>query len=122
MILPPQATQASLIRVNPWPKKSAPLHLPIFDELVRNLSQKTRGPLENVAIASAQPHVRQGKIKLVARACDGDIKQPAFFFQRLARVERPAAWKRSVRQPDHEHSVKLESFSLVHRRKIDCFL
>src|SRR5207249_12118442 len=102
-------------------KKSATLHLPVFDEVVRNLPQETRGPLENVAVASAKAHVRQGKIKLVTRACDGDIKQPAFFFERVARIQRTAAWKHSVGQPDHEHSVKLEAFGLVHRGTVDCF-
>src|SRR2546430_14379091 len=65
--------------------------------------------------------MRQGEIKFVARARDGDIKQPAFFFERVARVERTAARKHSISQPDYEDSVKLEAFGLVHRRKVDRF-
>src|SRR6266481_218848 len=65
--------------------------------------------------------MRQSEIKFIARACHGDIKQPAFFFERVTRVERTAAWKHSISQPDQEHSVKLETFGLVYRGKVDCF-
>jgi hypothetical protein len=53
---------------------SAALHLPVFDEVVWDFLQKTRGPLENVAISSAQTHLRIGEIQFIARACDGHIK------------------------------------------------
>src|ERR1043165_7576380 len=91
-------------------------HLPIFQKLDRNLLQKTRRPLKHVAIASGQPHVRIGEIKLVARARDRHIEQSAFFFQRVTSVERAAAWEHPVGQPDDEHGIKLETLRLVHRR------
>ena len=66
--------------------------------------------------------MRQREIKFIACARDGDIKQTPLFLERIARVERAAARKHSVGQPNHEHRVKLETFGLVHRGKIDCFL
>ena len=62
--------------------------------------------------------MRKGEIEFVARARDGDIKQTPLFFERIARVERATARKHSVRQPDHEHSVKLKPFGLMHRGKV----
>src|SRR6266436_3090185 len=59
---------------------SASLHLPIFDELVRNFFQKSRGALKNVAVAASQTHMRICKIESVFRAGDRDIKQAALFF------------------------------------------
>ena len=50
------------------------LHLPVFDEVVWNLLQKTRWPLEDIAVAATQTHVRIGEIKLVARACDRHVE------------------------------------------------
>src|SRR5439155_10783333 len=66
----------------------------------------------------AYTRLRKGEIEFVARARDSDIKQPPLFFERIARVERATAWKHSVRQPDHEHSVKLKPFGLMHRGKV----
>ncbi len=45
-----------------------PLHLPVFDELVRDFFQETRRPLKDIAVSAAQPHVRISEIKFVARA------------------------------------------------------
>src|SRR5205823_1586276 len=97
---------------------STPLHLPVFDEFVRNFFQESRWPLENVAIAAGQTHVRVSEIKLVLRPSDRDIKQTSFFFQGLARIERATTREHSVSQPDYEYGVKLESFGLVNGRKI----
>ena len=90
------------------------LHLPVFDECVWNLLQKTRGPLENVAISSAQTHLRISEIQFVAGARDGYIKQTPFFLEGITRIERAIAWKHSVSQPDHEYCVKLKALRLVH--------
>src|SRR6266404_4399864 len=98
--------------------ESAPLHLPVLHELVWNFLQKPRGPLEH-AVAAAQTHMRVGQIKLVTSASDGYVKQAPFFLQRIARIERAAAWKHSVGQPDYEHGMELETFRLVHRGQID---
>src|SRR5262249_26881497 len=101
------------IRVNPWPKLTA-FHFPVFDQWVWNFLKKTGWPLENVAVAAGQAHLRIRQIKLVARACDGHIEQTPFLLERIARVEGAAARKHPVRQPDHEYRVKLETFGLVH--------
>src|SRR5215470_15077023 len=101
---------------------SAALHLPVFDEVVWNFLEKTRGPLENVAVPSAQTHLRISEIQFVAGACDGHIKQAPFFFERFACVERAIARKHSIGQPDHEHCVKLKALGLVYARKVDCLL
>src|SRR6184192_4220009 len=71
---------------------SASLHLPVFDELVRNFFQKTRWPLENVAVASTQSHLRKGEIKFISRAGDRHIKQTPLLLERVASVERATAW------------------------------
>ena len=63
----------------------------------------------------------KGEIKLIARAGDGDVKQPALFFERVAGIERTSAWEHSVGEPDNEDGVKLQTFRLVNRRKIDRF-
>src|SRR5713101_6170390 len=97
------------------------LHLPVFDELVRNLFQKTRRPLKDIAVSAAQPHVWKGEIELIPRASDCDIKKAPLFFERVKRVERAAARKHAVSEPDHEHSVKLEPLRLMHRGKADRF-
>src|SRR6266487_1330856 len=76
-------------------------HLPVFDQLVRNFFQKTRGPLEDIAVTAGQPHVWIGEIKLVARPCDRDVKQAPFFFESVARVERTTAREHAVREPDY---------------------
>src|SRR2546421_5779799 len=60
---------------------SAPLHLPIFDEFVWDFFQESRWPLENVAVAAGQAHVRISEIKLVFRSGDRDVKQTPLFFQ-----------------------------------------
>src|SRR5437899_12995404 len=101
---------------------STPLHLPVFDEFVRNFFQESRWPLENVAVAAGQTHVRIGEIKLILGPRDRDVKQTPLFFQIFPVIHRATAWKHSVGQPDHEHGVKLESLALVHGRKIDRFL
>src|SRR5437867_10804382 len=66
--------------------------------------------------------MRVGQIKLVTCASDGHIKQAPFFLQRIARIERAAAWEHSVSQPDYEHRMELETFRLVHRGQIDRLL
>src|ERR671923_2506028 len=81
---------------------SAPLHLPVFEEGIWNFLQKTRRPLEHVAVAAAQPHVRVGEIKLVARACDSDVKQTPFFLQRITRIKGAATGEHTVSQPNDE--------------------
>src|SRR6266545_6493781 len=96
------------------PASSFSLHLPVFEEVVWDFLQKTRGPLENVAISSAQTHLRISEIQFVARACDGHIKQTPFFLERVAYIERAIARKHSVGQPDHEHCVKLKALGLMH--------
>src|ERR1700688_2725179 len=101
---------------------SFPPHLPVFDERVRNFFQKTRWPLENIAVAAAQAHVRKGEIKLITRTGNGDVKQAALFFERITGVERASAWEHSVGEPDNEDGVKLQTFGLVNRRKIHRFL
>src|ERR1700758_2587661 len=75
------------IRVNPWLKISASFDLPVFDEVVWNFLQKTRWPLEHIAVATTQTHVRISEIKLIARARDRHVKQPPFFLQRIACIE-----------------------------------
>src|SRR6266496_6423594 len=102
--------------------ESAPLHLPVLHELVWNFLQKPRGPLENVAVAAAQTHMRVGQIKIVASASDGYVKQAPFFLQRIARIERAAARKHSLGQPDYEHGMELETFRLMHSGQIDRLL
>src|SRR5947209_17559024 len=76
--------------------KSTPLDLPVLHELIWDFLEKTRGPLENVAVPSAQAHLRISEIKLIARACDGHIKQTPFFLERVARIERAIAGKHPV--------------------------
>src|SRR5438067_11300891 len=88
---------------------SFPPHLPVFDEIIWNFLQKTGRPLEYIAVAATQTHVRVGEIKLVARARDGYVKQAAFFLQRIARIERAAAGEHAVSQPNHEDGMKLET-------------
>ena len=97
------------------------MHLPVFDELVRNLFQKTRRPLKDIAVSAAQPHVWIGEIELIPRASDRDIKKAPLFFERVTRVERAAARKHAVSEPDHKNRVKLEPLRLMHCGKIDCF-
>src|SRR6478752_5632660 len=75
------------IRVNPWLKRSTSFYLPVFDESIWNFLQKTRRPLKDIAVAATQAHVRIGKIKLIARACDGHVEQAPFFLQRVAGIE-----------------------------------
>jgi len=53
---------------------SFPSHLPVFYEVVWDFLQKTRWPLEDIAIAATQTHVRISEIKLIARACDRHVK------------------------------------------------
>src|SRR6266480_4213575 len=89
-------------------RTSASLHLPVFDELVRNFFQKTRWPLENVAVASTQSHLRKGEIKFIARAGDRHIKQTPLLLERIASVERATARKHAVSQPNNEHGIKFE--------------
>src|SRR6266849_5472387 len=97
------------------------LHLPVFNELVRNLFQKTRRPLKDIAVSAAQPHVWKGEIELIPRASDCDIKKAPLFFERVTRIERAAARKHAVSEPDHKNRVKLEPLRLMHCGKIDCF-
>ena len=101
---------------------SAPLHLPVFHEVVWNFLEKTRRPLEHIAVAASQAHVRIGEIKLVARACDRHVEQTPFFLQRIAGIERAAAGKHAVSEPNHEDGVKLETFCLMHAGEVDGFL
>src|SRR6478672_10308661 len=97
------------------------LHLPVFDESIWNFLQKTRRPLEDIAVATTQAHVRIGEIKLVARPCNGHVEQAPFFLQRIARVERTAAGKHAVSEPNHEDRMKLETFCLMHAGEVDGF-
>src|SRR5438093_11560308 len=60
---------------------SAPLHVPVFDEFVRNFLQESRWPLENVAVAAGQTHMRISEIKLVLRPRDCDVEQTPLFLQ-----------------------------------------
>src|SRR5215467_3433126 len=94
------------------------IHLPVFNKFRRYFLEETRWPLENIAIPAAQAHLRVGKIKLVAGARDGHVKQTPFFLECVARVERAAAGKHPVRQPDDKNTVKLEAFCLVDGGKI----
>src|SRR5207237_10604717 len=87
---------------------STPLHLPVFDEFVRNFFQESRWPLENVAVAAGQTHMRIGEIKLILRPRDRDVKQTPLFFQIFPVIHSATARKHSVGQPDHEHGVNLE--------------
>src|SRR5882757_8406365 len=96
-------------------------HLPILEEVIWDFLQEPRWPLEHVAVAAAQTHVWIGEIELVARSRDRDVKQTPFFLQRVARIERAAAGEHSVSQPDHEDSMKLQTFCLVHAGEIDSF-
>src|SRR5439155_21959350 len=98
------------------------LHLPVFDELVRNFFQKTGWPLENVAVASTQSHLRKGEIKFIARAGDRHIKQTPLLLERVASVEGATAWKHAVSQPNNEHGIKFEPFGLMDGGKIDRLL
>src|SRR5919106_2421200 len=77
-------------------RASAPLHLPVFYEIVWNFLQKTRRPLEDIAVAATQTHVRISEIKLVARARDGHVEQAPFLLQRITGVERAAAGEHAV--------------------------
>src|SRR4029077_1473803 len=95
------------------------LHLPVFDEIVWNFLQKTRWPLEDIAVTATQAHVRIGEIKLVARARDRDVEQAPFFLQRIAGVERTAAGEHAVSQPNHEDRMKLETFCLMYAGEVD---
>src|SRR3954470_667186 len=61
-------------------------HLPVFHEGIWNLLQKARWPLKHVAVAATQTHVRIGKIKLIAGACDRHVKQAPFFFEGIAGI------------------------------------
>src|SRR5438034_9394389 len=101
-------------------RTSASLHLPVFDELVRNFFQKTGWPLENVAVASAQSHVRKGEIKFIARAGDRHIKQTPLLLERVAPIERAAARKHAVSQPNDEDGMKFEPFGLMNGGKFEC--
>src|SRR5437879_12651521 len=65
---------------------STPLHLPVFDEFVRNFFQESRWPLENVAVAAGQTHMRIGEIKLILRPRDRDGKQRPIFSQILPAI------------------------------------
>ena len=65
--------------------------------------------------------MRVGEIELVARARDRDVKQTPLFLQRVARIERAAAGEHAVGQPDHEDSMKLQTFCLMHAGEIDGF-
>src|SRR5439155_25119611 len=89
---------------------STPLHVPVFDEFVRNFFQESRWPLENVTVAAGQTHMRIGQIKLILGPSDRDVKQTPLFFERFAGVERTATREHSIVQPDHEHGVKLDPF------------
>src|SRR6266481_8825379 len=100
-------------------RESASFDLPVFDEIVWNFLQKTRWPLEHIAVTAGQAHLWISKVKLVAGARDGHIEQTPFFLERIAHIERPAAREHPVRQPDHEHRMKLKTFRLVHRGQID---
>src|SRR5213079_2635924 len=93
---------------------SLPSYLPILHELIRDFFQETRRPLENIAEAAAQSHVWIGEIELIARAGDGDVKQPPFFLNCVACFKGACAWEHSVGQPNHEHGVIFEAFRLVH--------
>ena len=59
------------------------------------------------------------EVELVLCARNRHIKQTPLFFERIAGIKRATAWKHSVRQPDDEDGIKLESFRLMHRGKID---
>src|SRR5581483_6558997 len=96
--------------------KSTSSHVPVFDESVRDFFQESRRPLENVAVAGVQAHVRIAQVKLVARARDRDVKQTSFFLERFARVERTRTWKHPVGQPNDEDSMKFQTFGLMHGR------
>src|SRR6516164_5421265 len=89
-------------------------HLPVFDEVVWNFLQKARWPLEDVAVAATQAHVRICEIKFIARACNRHIKQAPFFLQRIAGIERAAAWEHAIGQPNEKDGMKLETFRLMH--------
>src|SRR5213078_4520807 len=65
---------------------SFPPHLPVFDEIIWDFLEKTGWPLEDIAVAATQAHVRVGEIKLIARARDGYVKQAAFFLQRITGI------------------------------------
>src|SRR6266571_259384 len=89
-LLSPKSSTSSIsypcfISANPWPPESAPLHLPVFNELRWNLFQESRWPLENVAIAATQTHMRKSEVKLVLGARDRDVKQTPLFLERIAR-------------------------------------
>src|SRR2546429_6165048 len=87
-----------------------------------NFLQKTRWSLERVPVAADKAHVRIREIQLITGACDGHIKQAPLLFERIASVQRAAAWEHAVSEPDHEHRMKLETLRLVHGRKVDRLL
>src|SRR5437773_12011000 len=99
-------------------RTSASLHLPVFDELVRNFFQKTGWPLENVAVASTQSHVRKGEIKFIARAGDRHIKQTPLLLERVASVERATAWKHAASQLTNEPGINFKPFYFMDIRTI----
>src|SRR5262245_66637347 len=84
---------------------SFPSHLPILQQVIWNLLQEARWPLERFAVTTAQAHLREGEIKLVARACDRHVKQTAFFLQRITGIKGAAAREHAFRQPNDEDRV-----------------
>src|SRR5438876_11954180 len=60
---------------------STPLHVPVFDEFVRNFFQQSRWPLESVAVAAGQTHRRIGEIKLSHGPRDRDVTHTTPCFQ-----------------------------------------
>src|SRR5438477_2455569 len=98
--------------------RSAAPNLPILHQLARYLFEKTGGPLEDVAEAGVQTHVRVAKIKLVTRARDRDVKKAALFLDGVARFQRAAAREHAVGEPDDKDGVELQAFGLMHGRKV----
>src|SRR5438067_7575303 len=96
-------------------------YLPVLDELGRDFFEEARRPLKDISEASTQTHVGEGKIKLVPRAGDRDVKEAPLFFNRVACLERARAWKHSVGKPDHKHGMVLEPLGLVHRGEVHRF-
>src|ERR1051325_1273676 len=58
--------------------------------------------------------VYESQIALRARCCH--IQKATFFFQIVKFILKPIRWKPSVRHPDNEEMIPLQTFSRVHGR------